>query len=415
MTVSSGLSKHNDERSARRRALSLLEGSGSLRRTVTACILHTLLVWSMVWLVIEHNYQRAAESWKASAETIAFAVAQHASQAQGSADLIVKSMVHWIAEERIETEQQFRDVMGEKRFFDIMRDRIVGQPQIGVALIIAANGDIVNATRVWPPAANNNVADREAFRMAIEPNAPTLSATSYGRLSGRPRFFISRKVVSPKGDLLGVVAVGLEADFFAAFYKQMAPGPDSSLALFRDDGTLLATSLSDQKLGARFDNTLPQRLVAGGRSGKAELAHGDFPAFSGGDSTSIVVAARLAGLPAYVTIAVGESAFLAPWRDRNLPIVAIGLLLTVLTILAGLRMARLIEQTKAAAREASERQVLAAIVDTPSAMTAVVDRQGKVIHANSLFRRLLGTGDDGAVADALYNRRSRESSRCSCS
>lgn len=104
-----------------------------------------------------------------------------------------------------------------------------------------------------------------------------------------------------------------------------------------------------------------------------------------------------------MTIAVGESAFLAPWRDRNLPIVAIGLLLTVLTILAGLRMARLIEQTKAAARETSERQVLAAIVDTPSAMTAVVDRHGKVIHANSLFRRLLGTGDDGAVVDALYN------------
>lgn len=239
MTVSSGLSKHNGERSARHRGLSLLESSGSVRRTVTACILHILLVWSMVWLVVEHNYQRAAENWKASAETIALAVAQHASQAQGSADLIVKSMVHWIAEQHIETEQQFREIMGEKRFFDIMRDRIVGQPQIGVAMIIAANGDIVNATRVWPPAANNNVADREAFRMAIEPNAPTISATSYGRLSGRPRFFISRKVLSSTGDLLGVVAVGLEADFFAAFYKQMAPGPDSALALFRDDGTLL--------------------------------------------------------------------------------------------------------------------------------------------------------------------------------
>lgn len=379
-----------------------LEGSGSLRRTVTGCILHILLVWSMVWLVIEHNYQRAVDSSKASAETIALAVAAHASQTQGSADLIVKSMVHWINEEHIQTEQQFREVMGQKRFFDIMRDRIVGQPQIGVALIIAANGDVVNATRVWPPTAGN-VADREAFRMAIEPNAPTLSATSYGRLSGQPRFFISRKIVSPTGTLLGVVAVGLEADFFATFYQQMALGPDSSVALFRDDGTLLATSLPDQKLGARFDQTLLQRLVESGQSGKAVLTHGDFPAFSGSGSTSIVVAARLANLPAYVTVAIGESTFLAPWRDRNLLIVAIGLLLTALTILAGLRMARLIEQTKTAAREASERQVLAAIVDTPTAMTAVVDRQGKVIHANSLFRRLLGAGNDGVVTDALYN------------
>lgn len=402
MAVSPRRSDQADERSTRRRALSLLEGSASVRRTLVACGLHILLVWTLVWLVIQHNYQRAVENWKTSAESIALAVAGHAAQTHKAADLVVKSMVHWIGEEHIETERQFRAVMGEKRFYDIMRDRIVGQPQIGVALIIAANGDIVNTTRVWPPTPHN-VADRESFRMAIEPNAQTLSATLYGRITGRPRFYIARKIESATGELLGVVAVGLEADFFSAFYNQMALGPDSSLSLFRDDGALLATSLPDQKLDARFNATLPQRLIESGRSGKAELAHGTFPTFSGGDASTIVVATRLVDLPAYVVVAVGERAFLAPWRDRNLPIVAIGILLTGLTVLAGLRMARLIEKTRAAAREAAERQVLAAIVDTPSAMTAVVDRQGKIIHANSLFRRLLGVGDGGVVADALYN------------
>ena len=391
-----------DERSTRSRALGLLEGAASVRRTVIACILHVLLVWTLVWLVIQHNYQRAVEDWKISAESIALTVAAHAAQTQRAADLVVKSMVYWISDEHIETEQQFRAVMGEKRFFDIMRDRIVGQPQIGTALIIAANGDILNATRVWPPTPNN-VADREAFRMAVEPSAQTLSATVYGRISGRPRFYVARKIVSATGELLGVVAVGLEADFFAAFYNQVPLGPDSSLSLFRDDGTLLATSLPDQKLGERFAATLPQKLIESGRSGKAELATGTFPTFTGGGPSTIVVATRLVDLPAYVAVAVGERAFLAPWRERNLPIVAIGILLTGLTVLAGLRMARLIERTQAAAREAAERQVLAAIVDTPSAMTAVVDRRGKVIHANSLFRRLLGAGEDGVVADALYN------------
>lgn len=386
----------------RRRALGPVNGSTSVRRTMIACGLHILLVWSMVFLIIEHNYERAVESWKISAENIALTVAAHATQTQGAADLVVKSMVDWIADERIETEQQFRQITGEKRFFDAMRDRILGQPQIGLALIVAANGDVVNSTRAWPPS-SVNLGQRESFRMAIEPGAMALSGTAAGVITGQPRFYIARKIVSRSGELLGVVGVGLEANFFAAFYQRVALGPDSSLALFRNDGTLLATSLPDQKLGMRFEGTLPQRMIEAGESGKAVLADGAFPSYAGGSPASIVAVNRLEGFPAYITVAIGESAFLAPWRDRNLLIVGIGILLTILTVLAGVRMARLIERTGAAAREASERQVLAAIVDTPSAMTAVVDRHGKVVHANSLFRRLLGTGTDGAVAEALYN------------
>ena len=402
MAVSLGGTEQAGERPARSRALGLVSGSTSVRRTMVACVLHILLVWSMVFLIIEHNYERAVESWKTSAENIALTVAAHATQTQGAADLVVKSMVDWIADERIETEQQFRQVTGEKRFFEAMRDRILGQPQIGLALIVAANGDVVNTTRVWPPSPVN-VGQRESFRIAIEPGAMALSGTASGLITGQPRFYIARKIVSRSGELLGVVGVGLEANFFAAFYKRVALGPDSSLALFRNDGTLLATSLPDQKLGVRFEGTLPQRMIEAGESGKAVLADGVFPSYAGGSPASIVAVTKLEGFPAYVTVAVGESAFLAPWSDRNLLIVGIGILLTILTVLAGVRMARLIERTGAAAREASERQVLAAIVDTPSAMTAVVDRHGKVVHANSLFRRLLGTGTDGAVAEALYN------------
>lgn len=402
MAVSLGEAEQAGERPTRRRALSLVNGSTGAWRTLVACVLHILLVWTMVFLIIEDNYGRAVESWKTSAENIALAVAAHAAQTQGAADLVVKSMVDWIAEERIETEQQFRQVMGEKRFFEAMRDRILGQPQIGMALIVAANGDVVNTTRTWPPAAVN-VAHRDSFRIAIEPGAMALSTTASGMITGQPRFYIARKIVSDKGELLGVVGVGLEANFFADFYKRVALGPDGSLALFRNDGTLLATSLPNQKLGTRFDQTLPQRMIQAGESGKAVLAHGSFPSYAGGSPSSVVVATKLEGFPAYVTVAVGESAFVEPWHDRNLLIVGIGILLSALTILAGVLMARLIERTNAAAREASERQVLAAIVDTPSAMTAVVDRHGKVVHANSLFRRLLGTGPDRAVAEALYN------------
>lgn len=388
----------------RNRVLDALSRPVSKRRMVIICAVHILLVWSLALLVAGQNYDLSVSGWKTSAENISLTVAAHATQTAGAADLVAKSMVDWVDENHIETPDQFRRVMGEKRYFEAMRDRIVGQPQIGVALIIAANGDIVNTTRVWPPSPIN-VADLEWFRKAMEPEATTisLSATAIGRASGKPRFYVSRKVVSATGDLLGVVAVGLEAEFFADFYKRVALGSDSWLAFFRRDGTLLATSLPDQPLGERLDKTLPYRMIEAGQSGKAVLTKGPFPYHAGSSPTRIVVASNVENLPAYVTVVVGESFFLAPWRDRNLLIFIIATMLTVLTVVAGVGILRLIERSAAAAREASQRQVLAAIVDTPLALTAVVDRTGKIIHANPSFRRLLGAGGDEDVANALFN------------
>jgi len=389
---------------ARNRVLDALSRPVSKRRMVITCAVHIALVWGLAFLVVEQNHELSVAGWKTSAENIALTVAAHAAQTQGAADLVAKSIADWVDENHIEAPEQFRRIMGEKRYYEAMRDRIIGQPQIGVAIIIAANGDVVNTTRVWPPTPIN-VADLEWFRKAMEPEATTLSlsATAIGRASGKPRFYVSRKVVSAKGELLGVIAVGLEAEFFADFYRRVALGPDSWLALFRSDGTLLATSLPDQPLGKRLDETLPYRLIANGQAGKAVLTKGAFPYYAGASPTRIVVATKVGAFPAYVTVVVGESTFLTPWRDRNLLIFIIATLLTALTVLAGLGIFRLIERSAAAAREASQRQVLAAIVDTPLALTAVVDRTGKVIHANPSFRRLLGASGDDDVSNALFN------------
>lgn len=389
---------------ARNRVLDALSRPVSKRRMVTICAVHILLVWSLALLVVGQNYDLSVSGWKTSAENISLTVAAHAAQTAGAADLVARSMADWVGDDRIETPEQFRRIMGERRFYEAMRDRVVGQPQIGLVLIAADNGDIVNATIAWPPP-SLNVANRESFTSAIEPDRKTLAlgATSVGRISGKPRFFISRKVVSESGVLLGVIAVGLEAEFFADFYKRVALGSDSWLALFRSDGTLLATSLPDQPLGERLDKTLPYRMIESGQSGKAVLTKGPFPYYAGSSPTRIVAATNVANLPAYVTVVVGESAFLTPWRNRNWLIFVVATLLTALTVLAGVGILRLIERSAAAAREASQRQVLAAIVDTPLALTAVVDRTGKIVLANPSFRRLLGVSGDDDVTNALYN------------
>ncbi len=380
--------------------LKLSSGEPGARRTVLLCFLHVMLVWGVAIMVMDQNRERSIESWKSSTQNLALTVAAHAAQTQRAAELVLQSMADWVGEERIETEAQFRTIMGERRFFDEMRDRIVGQPQVGLALIVAADGDVINSTLAWPPS-GVNVADREPFRMALEPDALPLSATSVGRLSGKPRFYMARKVLSPQEELLGVVAVGLEADFFAEFYRRVALGPDGWLGLFRIDGTLLATSLPDQTLGERFEGSVPHRMIAAGESGTAVLATGPF-SFHPGDGNPRIVAVRTVdGFPAYIAVAVGESTFLAAWRERNLVIAAIALALTGLTVFVGLQILGLLDRIATATRIDSERRVLAAIVDTPAALTAVVDAGGKVLHANGAFRGMLGCGPGDLLEEAL--------------
>ena len=373
------------------------------RRTILMSALHIALIWSLAAVVIWQNYEQSVESWKRSAENLSVAVAAHAAQTHHAANLVLSSIADWVREEDIATPEQFRQVVGGRIFFDNMRARVAAAPQVGMTFIADADGKVLNSLAGWPPV-EMNVADREAFKLAMaEPSVQTaVSATTLALFTKSWRFYVSRKLTSGTGQTLGVVGVGLDADYFGNFFRSVSLGPDTWVSLFRADGTLLATSQPNHDaLGKRYDTSRPFRMIKEGQSGKAVLSQGDsfYPVQSG--SARIVAATQVDGFPAYVAVAVGESAFLAPWRNRNLLIVGIAALLTLLTVLAGLSLLRLVDRAAAARRADSERQVLAAIVDTPSALTAIVDRSGKIVHGNAQFREMLGR--DGQAADALLD------------
>ena len=365
--------------------------------------LHITLIWCLAAVVIWQNYEQSVESWKRSAENLSLAVAAHAAQTHQAANLVLSSIADWVSEEDIATADQFRQTAGGRVFYNNMRSRVAAAPQAGMAFITDADGRVLNSLAGWPPV-DMNISDREAFKLAMaEPSVQSAVSATTSSLLGRAwRFYVTRKLTTRTGATLGVVGVGLDADYFASFFRSVSLAPDSWISLFRADGTLLATSQANQDaLGKRYDNSRPFRMIKEGQSGKAILTHDTsfFPFQTG--SARIVVAAQVEGFPAYIGVAIGENAFLGTWRSRNYLIVGIAALLTLLTVLAGLSLLRLVDRAEAARRADSERQVLAAIVDTPSALTAIVDRSGKIVHGNAQFREMLGR--DGTAADALLD------------
>lgn len=374
------------------------------RRTIFMASLHIVLIWTMAIGLVWQNYHQSVESWKRSAEAISLTVAAYAGQSQRAAELVLRTMAEWVRDENIETAAQFDEVMARRRFYDTMRDSLLGLPQAESAGIASRTGQVLNSTIAWPPPALN-VAQREAFRTMMEAEDGRVHATAPtpGINRGPSRFYLSRQIRTKSGELVGVMAIGLNTDYFATFFRSLSLGPGSRVSLFRSDGTLLATSLRDQALlGRRFEDSASYRLFASGQSGRATISEGPFR-YDAGETTpsKIIVTHAIDGFPTFVSVAIGESAFLGPWRERTFLIVAIATLLTGLTVLASLRILRLVARAEESRHTEAKRQILEAIVDTPSALTAITDRAGRVLHCNARFREVMERVGD--PSEVLFN------------
>jgi signal transduction histidine kinase len=374
---------------------------GGRDRTIVLAVLHVLLVWAVAAVVIWQNHRNAVDDWKRTSENTSLTVAAYLKQTLGAADLVLKSIQDWIAEENITSEPQFRAVMQERRFVEEMRERMVGLPQIGIAGVIAHTGELLNNTHTYPMPPVD-LSDREGYRGLMAADAPALivTAPSRGRTTDRWTFYLVRKVTAKSGELLGLVTVGLDVDFLSGFFRSISMGDASWLSLFRDDGTLLATSVARENvLGKRYESGLARRLIAEGGSGKAVFTNAPTWFDPATPTPRILVPRPIDGYPVYVSLVIGESVFLTRWRESSYIVVALALALTGVTFFVALQILRLIDQSAAARRAESERHLLAAIVDTPSALTAILDRNGDVVHANTRFREVFGA--DADIQEAL--------------
>ncbi len=191
-----------------------------------------------------------------------------------------------------------------------------------------------------------------------------------------------------------MVIVGLSVDYFADFFRHVSVGEDSWITLYRADGTMLATGVGrTDMLGKRFENSLPRRIILDGGSGRAVFTNEPSWRDPGQARSRILVAREVDGYPLFISLVIGKSVFLAPWEASSEVILGLAFAVTAVTVAVALWLLRLLEKSEAANRLASERSVLAAIVDTPSAMTAVLDAKGAIVRANLRFHEVFDQQD----------------------
>lgn len=369
--------------------------SSSGRGILVVAALNIVLLWGVTGAVLWQIYRDEVNDWKRTAANFSLTTAAHAQQTLVATDLVLRSMLDWVADEDIRSETQFVEAVKRHRFHEAMRDRLAGLPQVSVASIFDKEGHLLSSSSDWPPPIDTG--ERETFPAQVGPNSPPVSISRALPDSSTKRwtFYLSRRIKSKTDELLGVAVVGIEADYFSNLFRLISLGEDSSVSLFRIDGALLATTLNAPDLpGRSYTGARPIRMIRDGLSGRAEITNE--PAWwESADSEKRIVSPRqVEGFPVLVAVTVGDKTFLGQWRERLYFILVLALLLSAVAVLVAAQILRLSARTEAAARLASERRLLAALIDTPAALCAVLDRQGRVIYSNDRFREIVARDNE---------------------
>jgi len=144
-----------------------------------------------------------------------------------------------------------------------LRDKAGGMPYVGSLGIFNAKGQLINFSRQWP-IPEVNVANEDYFKAL----SATRDVTSFlgepvrDYATGSWVIHLAHKISGPSGEFLGVISAAIELHYLQNYFRDISPNPNSTFALFRNDGMLLARyPEKDADIGHKFPTALALKLA----------------------------------------------------------------------------------------------------------------------------------------------------------
>jgi len=367
------------------------------RRTSAQDNVMLLIKISVAWLIIWASvggflWQRQVTELKNTdleARHLSFVTALNAEQTLTINELVVDSMLDWIADENIQTEADYRRIVTSREFFDRLKARIDKLPSIDVATFIATDGSILNYTRSYPPLPTN-LRDRDYFIEQMAANAPSVSLgkSVQNRGTGGWTFYLAKAVYGPSGDKLGVAIVGAGVPYFTQQFTRMLRHYDDSgrvhdnAFLVRNDGVMLAASSMMIAPGS-FLTPYTSALDTERSALPALLGSLKLP-----KDTTISVN-RLETFPAFVMTMTDRSARLIEWRKAAWWVCGFGAALSLLSAAVIMRQHHMQRHSEKLLRQQGEQRILSSIFQSPLALAALVTSNGRIVYCNDVFSNLM--------------------------
>ncbi|WP_332848263.1 hybrid sensor histidine kinase/response regulator [Massilia sp. S19_KUP03_FR1] len=306
-----------------------------------------LAMLATLCLAIWFARDQAIDEWRGQLDNLALVLAEQGAQEVKSAYLVLDSIAETVEAQGVTSRDALRGKMATQGHFDSMRDKIRGLPQVDVATIVSADGDVINFTRSYP-APQINLADRDYFRAHMrDPQLGVyISEPVRNKGNGQWTFYLSRRLSGPNGEFLGLALVGFSSTFLSAFYRKINLGADASVTLYRRDFTVLARWPHVDRLMGKINRTGSTFHIVETLQQNHGVMMVTSPRFAqDGDQVVRLGAARLFdGYPLIVNVTVTDARFLAQWRRFSTVLSLVGGLSTCALLLIFAVLIRLLKR-----------------------------------------------------------------------
>ncbi len=276
-----------------------------LIRAVSGLLILTLFAAGLIVLLRAREHALAGSEKHISA--IALTLAEQADRTMQGMDLVLDGVARLTAGLSAGDRTTFDRLLSGHDIHEILRERLIGLPQLNALILYGTDGRVINSTRSWPVPATVNISEAAWFKAIMnDPAADTAISLPFRfQTDGEWTVFLLRKVRGPDGNGVGLMAAAIELSYFEEFYRSVSVDDDGAISLLRADGFQLVRYPVSRTTGQNFDTA--HRILGQETAGTIREP-------SPIDGTMRVKAARrLKSYPLVVLVTMTEAAALSEW------------------------------------------------------------------------------------------------------
>jgi signal transduction histidine kinase/HPt (histidine-containing phosphotransfer) domain-containing protein/ActR/RegA family two-component response regulator len=259
-------------------------------------------------------------------------LAENADRSLKSVDLVLSSIGDYLVRRGALDDASYSAAASGRDTHLLLKEKIAGLPQIDAFTLIDAQGRLLNFSRYWP-IPDVNISDRDYFKaLKADPALKSVISTPvHNRGDGTKNIYLARRLNDAKGEFMGLMLGAMSVPYMQNFFGATSLGLESSVALVREDGVLLAHFPPNNDLGKNTSGFGQRALAAGGIIRETGRKDGQ---------TRLRAAKMLPSYPAMIVVSQSEEHALGTWRTMATLLIAMSLVSAVAVLAAAFLIAR---------------------------------------------------------------------------